>query len=254
MLGFGALGEFALGEGPFGQTRPVGSQWQTPIRKAGLTAAVVATTFVGFVPPPPVQAARVFTQFSAPQPKKAVNAASWQFVAPPARAQTAIFSAFSQPQFNRVLIDEVPSSFFEPQPPPVPPFTGFAKFDLPIQVKFKVALYADRWWQPITLPVDTHDGVFVKRKKKRHGPDPIDLELEKKAKRRAALELAVYGPEPEIPAQISPETAVINSPPVDVTELARAILAAQQAQVESIRAQEIADEEDDLESILREIL
>ena len=254
MLGFGSLGRFALGEGPFEQRTGGGSQWQTPVRRARLAVAIVAGSFTGFVPQPPAQAAPVFTQFSQPQAKaKSVIHAGFTNTPQPAFVQPYVFSAFSQPLPTRVLIDEIPSSFFEPEPPILPPFTGFCTFEVPFRAKLNIALISTRWWQPITLPVDTHDGVFVKKKRKKHERDPIDIELEEKARRRAAIQLAVYGPEPLIPAQISPEKPVFHSI-ADVTELTKLVLAARQAEQERIRAQQIADDEDDLESILKDIL
>lgn len=255
MLGFGALGQFALGEGPFAPTRPVGSQWAAPVRKAGLAVAVIAGSFTGFVPQPPAQAAPVFTQFSQPiaQPKTAVQI-GFTNAPQPAFVQPYVFGTFSQPLLLRnPVADEQPSTLFEVEPPQAPPFTGFATFEGIIRAKFNVALHATRWWQPITLPVDTHDGVWVKKKKKR-GPDPIDLELEEKARRRAAIELAVYGPDPDISAQISPEKPVIHSPPPDVTDLVRIAIAMQQAEKERLQQEQIKSDEDDLEAILKDIL
>lgn len=69
MLGFGALGEFALGEGPTPSASPPATVYTTfsssdiPVRKAGLTAAIIATTFVGFVSPPTPPSALVFSAF-----------------------------------------------------------------------------------------------------------------------------------------------------------------------------------------------
>lgn len=130
------------------------------------------------------------------------------------------------------------------------PFANFAfvgavraRLNLPVY-PYNVALYT-----PI---VDTHDGVWVKRKRKR-GPDPIELEIEEKAKRRAALELAVYGPEVEYqepPALVAPTPVM----PPDVSDLAKVIAQAQVAQYHAARLQSDLDDEDDLESILREIL
>ncbi len=100
--------------------------------------------------------------------------------------------------------------------------------------------------------MDTHDGVWVKKKRKRVGPDPIELELAEKAKRRAALELAVYGPEV---VYTTPEPVFESSKThVDVTELAKVIANAQLAHYQAMRSQEDQDEESELESILREIL
>lgn len=99
---------------------------------------------------------------------------------------------------------------------------------------------------------DSHDGVWVKKKKRRSGPDPIEIELAEKASRRAALELAIYGPEVEytnpVPVFESPEA------PVNVAELAKVVAQVQAAHHQVMRAQSEEDEETDLESILREIL
>lgn len=288
LLGFDAIGRLALGQLPQTQRQTLGfgGAWDGQVRKAGLAAAVIATTFVGFVAPPQAQASQPFTQFSQPLAIKTISA-SWSFVTAPAQAQTAIFTAFSQPfsprvnlpdeqpsalfevapppvistafsqfsqpQFNRAVIsDEQPSTLFEILPPVAPPFTGFATFDGIIRGRLNIALTAWQWWQPIILPVDTHDGVWVKRKK-RSGRDPIDLELEEKASRRAALELAVYGPAKQIIPPKPVKRPVINSP-VDVADLAKIVLNARQAHGESIRAQALSDDEDDLESILKDIL
>lgn len=104
-----------------------------------------------------------------------------------------------------------------------------------------------------TAVFNTLDDAGYYRKKKRKGPDPLDLELAEKASRRAALELAVYGPEEVIAPQNFTKKPVIHTAP-DVADLAKTIFSARIAHAESIRAQQIADDEDDLESILREIL
>jgi hypothetical protein len=233
------------------------SKWDAP-RKAGLTAAVVATSFVGFVASPPAQAAPPFTQFSQPTAKK-VNqsiAASWQIAPRASQVQTTVFSSFSQPQPNRsTLADEQPNTLFEVLPPQSPPFTGFARFEGIIRAKFNVALYSTFIPTPFLAPiVDTHDGVFVKRKSKRKGwRDPIELELEERAKRRAALELAIYGPEPTILPKV-PSKVPLIAPPVDVEELAKVIAAVQAVHHQALRTQAEQDDETELEAILREIL
>ncbi len=91
------------------------------------------------------------------------------------------------------------------------------------------------------------------RKKKSKQPNSIDLELAEKAKRRAAIELAVYGPEVEYSPPPAPFVAPA-APPVDVAELAKVIAAAQAQQRQAVAAQASDDDEGDLESILREIL
>ena len=97
--------------------------------------------------------------------------------------------------------------------------------------------------------------VFVKdwRKKRRRGRDPIELEIEEKAKRRAALELAIYGPEAAEIAARAPEMPVIHTPP-NVEELAKIIAAAQRELAQSQHLQALSDDENDLEAILRDIL
>lgn len=284
MLGFGALGEYALGEGPFEPRRAVGGQWDAQAVRKGLAVAIVAGSFTGFVPQPPAQAAPVFTQFSepvakpktaiqvgftnAPQPPRAQPYVFTSFGEPVAKTrllegfsnapqprfvQPYVFSAFNQPLPSRFLIDELPSTFFEPEPPAAPPFTGFCTFEGIIKARFNVALHAARWWQPIIIPPDTHDGVFVKKKRKKHERDAIDIELEEKAKRRAAIELAVYGPEVvyQPPAAAIPEAASYSPP--NVEDLARVIMQAKAAEREAQRQAIEQDEEDILELILRDL-
>lgn len=253
MLGFGALGEFALGEGPTPKTFLAGSQWAAPVKRTGLAVAIVAGSFTGFVPPPPAQAKGQFTQFAQPAAKKP-QLASWHFTAPAPQAQTAIFSAFSQPFAPRIMLpDEQPSVLFEVLPPVLPPFTGFASFDIPLQAKVNIAIHVGRWWGPITLPVDTHDGVWIKKKRKKPDRDPIDLELEERAKRRAAIELAVYGPE----VTYEPQPSIIKThapiPPPNVEDLAKTIVALRTAEIEAQRKAIEQDDEDVLEMILRDL-
>lgn len=254
MLGLGALGEFALGEGPVGSQRFVGGQFSQPSRSRKLAVAVIATSFVGFVAPPQVQAAKSFTQFSQPQKKRNPALAPWTNAPQPRVVQPYVFTKFSEPTKPRFSIfDDSQSVFDNPEPPALPPFTGFARFEQPLRAKSLVALVGFQPFAPFIAPPDTHDGVFVKRKRKRSGPDPIELELEEKRKRRAALELAVYGPEPEILPEVPAQTGLIHTPVLNVDDLARIVFAAQQAQSASIRAAEDAAEEDDIDLILREI-
>jgi len=101
---------------------------------------------------------------------------------------------------------------------------------------------------------DKHDGgVFVKKRKKRSGPGPLDYELEEKTRRRAAIELAVYGPEVEYQPPPAP-FVMPPAPPPDVTGLAQTIAALQREQQQASIAQQGEDEETELEAILREIL
>lgn len=295
-LGFDALGRLALGQlpqtavAPAARTLTFGSAWTAP-RKAGLAAAVIATTFAGFVAPPQARATTTFNKFSEPFRKANLALlATWQFSpAAPRTTQTAIFTKFSQPQIPRVnLPDEQPSALFEVRPPPVisiaftqfsqpivsranlsdeqpstlfevlppiaPPFTGFARFEGIIRAKLNVALYSTPLWLPTIAPaVDTHDGVWVKRKRKKLDRDPLELEIEEKAKRRAAIELAVYGPEvtyePPAPSLFAPTV----QPPPNVEDLTRAIMAAKQMQEQQQRVALEQDDEDVLEMILRDL-
>jgi hypothetical protein len=217
---------------------------------ANQTASAINTPII------PTPSPAVFSKFSQPQAPR-VNLPDEQpstlFEVAPPPVITIAFSQFSQPQFSRSVIpDEQPSTLFEVLPPPAPPFTGFATFEGITRAKFNVALYSTPWL-PIIIPQDTHDGVWVKRKRKRTGPDPIDLELAEKASRRAALELAIYGPEVEYS---EPPTPFAASPPapIDVRDLAATIASAQAAKHQALLAQQDQDEETDLETILREIL
>lgn len=120
------------------------------------------------------------------------------------------------------------------------------------------ARFAQPFQAPNTVifvpPPDTHDGgVYVKKKRKRVGPDPIDLELEEKAKRRAAIELAVYGPEVTYEPQRSILEPVSPAPPPNVEELARVIMQAQEAERQAQRLALEQDDEDVIDLILRDL-
>lgn len=208
----------------------------------------------------PTTPAPVFGQFSQPLASRTVlpvEQPSALFEVQRPVLPTIVFTQFSQPQFSRTVIaDEQPSTLFEITITPllVPPFTGFSRFEGIVTARFNVALHSTVSFiavQPV--PIDTHDGVWVKRKKKRSGPDPIELEIKEKANRRAALELAVYGPE-VIPAPVRPVQTLIPPKPPDVADLTKVVLQARQAHLDSIKRQFEADDEDDLESILKDIL
>lgn len=255
MLGFDAVGRLALGEVPSATaTTPAFSKFSDGTRKAGLAAAVIATTFVGFVPPPPAQAAKVFTKFSEPQ-RKAIQQALWRFQPPAPKAATAIFTKFSQPQPPKIMLpDEQPSPLFEVFPPQPPPFTGFATFSQPLRVKANVTLLAVQFtYTPTFTPPDTHDLVFMGdqfRKKKRR--DLIDEEVSRKARLRSDLEQAIYGPEV---VYSPPPAALPEAPPAppNIEELARAVMQARLAQEQAQRAAIEQDDEDVIEMILRDL-
>lgn len=260
ILGFDAIGRMALGQ--ISQPTTVATftptpstRWFDPVRK-GLSVAVIATTFVGFVPPPQAKATPAFTKFAEPVRKtNPALQAAWKFSPVALRSQTAIFTQFSQPQIPRInLPDEQPSALFEILPPQAPSFTGFARFSEYLPKKSVVFLYSAFQPEPGFVPVvDTHDGVWVKKKRKKPDRDPLDLELEERAKRRAAIELAVYGPEvtyePPAPSLFAPAV----QPPPNVEDLARAIMAAKKMHEQQQRAELDQDDEDVLEMILRDL-
>lgn len=254
MLGFGALGEFALGEGPTQRQGFSGGQWQTPVRKAGLTVAVIATTFAGFIAPPPAQAAIPFSKFSEP-PKKTTPAweLPWLFKIPVPQPQTTVFASFSQPLISRVALpDEQPNTLFEVLPPQGPPFTGFAQFTDILRGKLNLALFDQFTFVPTIPPaIDTHDGVYVKKRKKKPYDAALD-ELETRRKRREAIELAIYGPPVEYKLPELTFPARVVKP--DIGDLPQIILKAKLEQAKQIRARLEADDEDDLDQILKDIL
>jgi len=258
MPGWGPIGRFAIGELPVSAASPAQvyggafSQF-SPVKRAGIAVAVIATTAAGFVAPPPAQAT-VFTSFSQPQ-RKAFRPVAWTFSPQAQTAQTAVFTAFSQPLPSRIkLPDELPSALFEVELPIAPPFTGFARFDQVIRPKSQICLLAAFQSEQLFVPQpDTHDLVFMGdqfRKKKRR--DLIDEEISRKERLRRDLEQAVYGPEvvysPPAAAQPDPKAA-----PPNVEELARSILAAREAQANAQRAAIDEDDENVIEMILRDL-
>jgi hypothetical protein len=246
MLGLGALGEFALGQGP----TPSGPFTQSDFAKS---VRIKSSAFVILGSSAVLLAATPFTnlpQAQARTPKQPV-----QFVS---GVNLSLLTPFIPRDFSSQRVQKrfardkiypnlVLSNFSVPftpidwsrprsiKPSQVPVLNGFHILHQPI--------------------VDLHDGgVFVKRKSKRKDwRDPIELELEEKAARRAAIELAIYGPEVEYK---EPPTVFAAPPPAppDVGDLAKVVAAAQAAQFQDQRSRDEHDEEDDLESILREIL
>jgi hypothetical protein len=247
MLGFGALAQFSLVDVGSKKTQGVFSSLSQPTKKS-LAVAVIATTFVGFVAPQPVQA-RVFTQFSQPKLKKPLHQA-WLnsvFVAPQSRT---VFSSFSQPQFGKPsLPSEQPGQLFVGIPQSSP-FTGFARFSDILLSKPKVHLFSSFNFSPFVAPPDTHDGGWVKKRKKKP-VDSLALKLEEQLKRRADIELAVYGP--EVKYEITVPKFEAPKPPADIGNLPQIIaLAEHQNYLASIK-QADDDEEDELAMILKDL-
>lgn len=184
LLGFDALGRPVLGQisNPAATPLPFG-QWATPVRKTGVALAV-ATSFTGFVPQPPAQAAPVFTAFSLQKPLRYKAQDWWSFeVAPPTLATLSQFSAFDGvkpgPKYERspdwsgagqpfTPPPSIFSSFdqphkrqapqfvpltFEPQPPASVPFSGFCDFaaQLPYR-KVNIGRTGEINFNPVTFP------------------------------------------------------------------------------------------------------
>lgn len=248
MFGFGTIGQFALGQASNPQSGGGNfSSWDSPARKV-LAAAVIATTFVGFVAPPAPAKASAFTQFSQPKTLKPLQTAWLRTPAFIPQVFTT-FSKFSQPQFQQLnLPDEQPSAFFEIVPPALPTFIGFAQFQDYFQRK---PILVTNFTAFNLLPIvpDAHDGGWIKKKKKRK--DPLELKLEEERGVRAALELAFYGPEVtyEIPV---PKFEPIPQP-IDVGDLPQVIASAQHNQYLSSVKQDADDEEDELAMILKDL-
>jgi hypothetical protein len=284
-LGLGALGEFALGQGPtqsagaasapFSQTnwpsakRPRSS---TP-QSIGLNLALIASlgpfnqkdwTPVKKAPRPAISLSRAQTlpliaslgpfrqqDFTKPAlPKRS----------PPQLASLNINLIASLGPFRQSFLPNPKQPVTSVALPPanvallVQQSTPFANFTFPVAVKARLTPPVYPVYNlPIYAPVpDTHDGVWVKKKRKKLDRDPLDLELEERSKRRAAIELAVYGPEvtyePPAPTLFAPP-----APPPNVEELAKAIMAAKQMLEQQQRAALEQDDEDVLEIILRDL-
>jgi hypothetical protein len=123
-LGFDALGRLALGQ--IGQKRPPtfvgGGAWEGAVRKTGLSAAIIATTVTGFVPPPQTAVAAppvggCFSSFSQPAPIAKVPAylqpqPSYQvgYRGPANLSGPLVFSTYSQPRFSCF------PAYLQPQP------------------------------------------------------------------------------------------------------------------------------------------
>lgn len=259
----GALGQYALGQTDTPSAPspaviyPVFSSSTIRAPKRILSAAIIGTTFIGFVAPPQPAKANIFSQFS-PALKRLNKALYIGWLSTPVQFSFPVpqFTKFSQPEKSRYTIfDESQSVFYPPAEPPKPPFTGFSSFEGIIKARLNVARFSDSNFIPfIVEPIDTHDGVFVKRKRKRHSEDRrYKDEAEVRFKRRAAIFDAIHGPELEytLPPFILPP-----QPPQfpNLGNLPSAILAAQQQQIADMKVREAQEDEDDLENILKDIL
>lgn len=137
LLGFGALGKYALAELPQpaqGSTPSVFSSFTAPIRKAGVSVAVAAA-FTSFVPPPQAQATPQFTAFQPPIKARTVQQQAWlntPFV--PAQAAFSGFLDFGKPVAAQAASSaRRPAWSFAPTPPATVPFSGFFEFRKPVQ-------------------------------------------------------------------------------------------------------------------------
>jgi hypothetical protein len=148
-----------------------------------------------------------------------------------------------------VLIDEPPSFAVLPQQPP--PFTGFAAFERPLRARRVVVDFQD-WWIAQILPADTHDGVYVKKKRKGKKYDPAKDELDIRAKRRGAIyDALVPKVEYSLPDLVLPPRL---APPPNVEELAQLVMTARQRAEMEQKKRELEADDDDLELILKDIL
>lgn len=143
VLGSDALGRLALGQ--ISQPNPptlVGTgAWEGPLRKIGLSAAVIATTTGGFVPQPPIvvvpppPVGGYFSVYSQPPPK--VGFSFYEQPQPAFRmfpiAGTPgplVFSTFVE-RYTKPPQQSEPWVSFEIAPPFVATFTGFDPFNQP---------------------------------------------------------------------------------------------------------------------------
>jgi len=103
MLGFGTLGELALGQLPSISSGPSFSSFSSDPTPRKLPIAVVSTTYVGFVPVQ-VRQPTVFTSFSQPSAKKQITHNQGFVTQPVAQVVTVtpVFTGFSQPQPTKV--------------------------------------------------------------------------------------------------------------------------------------------------------
>jgi hypothetical protein len=211
----------------------------------------------------------VFSKFEPPKFSTVVPAHQHQttfFVVPPAPAPTPGALAFSQfiPLFNRgtaVSLQPQPTArliataSYDAGTPIFSTFVHVLRPPLPVAVSFQNFVHIT----PPNPPVqELNDGGYVKKKKRKPTKrelDPYAEEAELKAKRREAVELAVYGPEVEytLPPMAFPAGPV---PPPDLGDLPSIMLNAQQAQkaAQMHKAALEQEDEDEIINILREIL
>lgn len=190
MLGFGALGEFALGEGPNPNNNFVGGSFSQPNVRKGLAVAVIATTFAGFVAPPAAKATPVFSDFSAqPRPPKAlriVHQPQGLFVTQRTTQPFVGFQDFALPQYSRGQIpDEQQSTWLFESAPTAIAFSGFYDFNQPQFARLNIELHQNHTIFDIVGDVsprgggtslkliDNEGNRLDRRKKRKTGFEPV---------------------------------------------------------------------------------
>lgn len=193
----------------------------------------------------------VFSSFSQPLVKKQSSSA-W-INNPVQIAKTfSVFTQFSLPSvLKNPVVDEQPSPLFEIEPPSSAPFTGFLQFSQPVRFKGPAAFEATWTFIPFIEQPDTHDGVFVDHRKKRKRHDLIEDELARKAKLRADIELAIYGP--DIPFEV-PDVKYEIPRQIEFGNLASIVANAQHNQYVLAQKKSDDDDETDFEELLKDIL
>lgn len=225
-----------------------------PIR-ATLPDEQPSSLFEVLAPQPPPYCG--FVQFSQPQFNRFTlsdeQPSALFEVLPPQPAPFVKFTQFSQPQLGRTTLpDEQPSSLFEVLAPPAPPFVGFSKFPEFIAIKARFAPTEFRSFFLVQPARDTHDGVFVKRKRDRH--DRFKKEQDERAKRRGAIYDALHGPADPLP-RLEPLAGFLlpyrATPNVGALASVISVLEAKQRQI--AMKQQDQDDEEELAMILKDL-
>lgn len=249
-LGFGPLAQRPLADVPSsGITGGIFSSFGQPTRRK-LSIAIIAATGVIAAPFVPPATTPAFASFSQPLQKK-LKAYDQPTQSPFVASQSYIFSQFDQPRKSKQHYIEDSSAWLE-QEPPTPIIWGWnSNFSQPAK-KYNLAYQVNWNFSPFVAPVIDVFGPDVWRKKKRKKKpyDLVDLQIKEREDRLKDIELAVYGPTIEykftVPHQLIPT-------PVNPGNLPQIMLAVQQQKIAQAKAREDAEDEAEIEDILKEL-
>lgn len=235
----------------FGSQQSTGwmGSFSQPLKRK-LSVAIIASTGVIAAPFVPPAGKPAFASFSQPLQKK-LKAYDQPTQTSFSVQQSYIFSRFDQPRRNRQHFVDDSAAWLEQEPPQVVTWGWNSEFSQP-KKKQNLSITASWNFVPfIPAPFDPYvPDTYRKRKHKKKKYDLVDLQIKERDDLRKDIALAIYGPPVEykftVPTHIIP-------PPVNPGNLPQIMLAVQQQKIAQAKAREDAEDEAEIEDILKEL-